>query len=184
MIGKVRLPPRPQLQHFKRPILFQLAQQVHAQLQHFKRPILFQLAQQVHAQTSCVAIIPSIWAALDYFICTIKLIQPKRFNSECLFKRCGEKQSLPESQFNFFSSTCFVLFWGGGRNLQHPRPSGPGFEPRSKLNSTSKVFSRPTSPPPVVYFLSFQTTLREKNFSFKTGLKPRIIKVKASALTT
>lgn len=164
MIGKVRLPPRPQLQHFK-------------------RPILFQLAQQVHAQTSCVAIIPSIWAALDYFICTIKLIQPKRFNSECLFKRCGEKQSLPESQFNFFLPHVLSYF-GGGRNLQHPRPSGPGFEPRSKLNSTSKVFSRPTSPPPVVYFLSFQTTLREKNFSFKTGLKPRIIKVKASALTT
>ena len=144
MIGKVRLPPRPQLQHFK-------------------RPILFQLAQQVHAQTSCVAIIPSIWAALDYFICTIKLIQPKRFNSECLFKRCGEKQSLPESQFNFFSSTCFVLFFlGGGAKLATPTTEWSRVRAPVQAQFNIKSFQQANLPASCCLFSFFSNNFKRK----------------------
>ena len=143
MIGKVRLPPRPQLQHFK-------------------RPILFQLAQQVHAQTFCVAIIPSIWAALDYFICTIKLIQPKRFNSECLFKRCGEKQSLPESQFNFFSSTCFVLFFLGGAKLATPTTEWSRVRAPVQAQFNIKSFQQANLPASCCLFSFFSNNFKRK----------------------
>ena len=135
MIGKVRLPPRPQLQHFK-------------------RPILFQLAQQVHAQTFCVTIIPSIWAALDYFICTIKLIQPKRFNSECLFKRCGEKQSLPESQFNFFLPHVLSYFFlGGGETCNTHDRVVPGSSPGPSSIQHQKFLAG--QPPRLLLFIFF-----------------------------
>ena len=142
MIGKVRLPPRPQLQHFK-------------------RPILFQLAQQVHAQTSCVAIIPSIQAALDYFICTIKLIQPKRFNSECLFKRCGEKQSLPESQFNFFLPHVLSYF-GGGAKLATPTTEWSRVRAPVQAQFNIKSFQQANLPASCCLFSFFSNNFKRK----------------------